>query len=213
MPETSQMVLFVLAASLLIAVPGPAVFYIVARSVSEGRWVGLASVLGVALGAMGHVSAAVLGVSAVVMASAHGFTALKLVGAAYLIYLGIRALRRGDSMFISDAGAPGRGVFRAFADGALVNLFNPKTALFFLAFLPQFVDPARGSVVFQMSLLGLIFVIIGIISDGIYALVADLVAARLGRSPGARRWLGHSSGIVYLCLGVLTLFSGRGRGA
>jgi len=179
------------------------VFYIVARSVAQGPLAGLVSVLGVALGASAHVAAAALGVSALVLASAEAFVVLKWLGAAYLVWLGIRAFA------VDDEAAPGapvrrRRLVRVFADGVVVNLLNPKTALFFLAFLPQFVDPHAGSVPLQMLVLGALFVAIGLASDGVYALVAGGLAMRLRESAAARRTRRWFSGCVYIGLGAMT---------
>ncbi len=201
LPDTPQLVLFLAAATALIVVPGPAVFYVLARSIAQGSVAGLVSVFGVGLGAMVHVGAAALGVSAVVMASATAFTVLKFAGAAYLVYLGVRAFMERDETTALRAVRP-RRLSRVFVDGAVVNLLNPKTALFFLAFLPQFVDPAAGSVPAQFLALGALFVVIGIVSDSAYAVAAGALAARLRGSERAariRRWF---SGSVYLGLGA-----------
>jgi threonine/homoserine/homoserine lactone efflux protein len=202
--------LFVVAAVLLLVTPGPAVLYIVARSMEAGRRAGLVSVLGVHAGTLVHVAAAAAGLSAVLMASATAFAVVKYLGAAYLVYLGIRRLREraaGRAL----AGREPRPLRRTFVDGFVVNLLNPKTALFFLAFLPQFVDVGRGQVGLQVLGLGLVFVALGLVTDGCYALGAGTAAHWLRASPrfvASERWL---SGGVYIGLGVAAAVAGNTR--
>ena len=154
-PEWGSLGVFVAAALLLLVTPGPAVLYIVARSVDQGRAAGLVSALGVHAGTLVHIGAAAAGLSVLLAASATLFTLVKYLGAAYLVFLGVRRLLDRTRL-----GGPGQARAipwrRAFLDGAIVNVLNPKTALFFLAFLPQFVDPARGSVGPQVLALGLV---------------------------------------------------------
>ena len=199
MPSATSFALFCLASAALAVVPGPAVTYIVMHSVDKGRRAGLASAAGVASGGLVHVAAATVGLSAVIASSATAFTVVKLVGAAYLIVVGIRRMTgRDDSEQVQATPAPLRRLYR---QGVIVNVFNPKTALFFLAFLPQFVD--RGaSIPPQVALLGLTFAAIAFASDCLYALLADLLAGRLrrsGRGARARRFL---SGGIFVALGV-----------
>ena len=199
MPSVTSFALFCLASAALAVVPGPAVTYIVMHSVDKGRRAGLASAAGVASGGLVHVAAATVGLSAVIASSATAFTVVKLVGAAYLIVVGIRRMTgRDDSEQVQATPAPLRRLYR---QGVIVNVFNPKTALFFLAFLPQFVD--RGaSIPPQVALLGLTFAAIAFASDCLYALLADLLAGRLrrsGRGARARRFL---SGGIFVALGV-----------
>jgi len=182
------------------------VLYIVARSVDQGRLAGIVSTLGVALGTLFHVAAAALGVSALLAASAFAFGALKITGAAYLIYLGVRRLRAKDAGPTRIAVAPKR-LGRVFHDGVIVNVFNPKTALFFLAFLPQFVSPARGPVAVQMFFLGLIFVAMGILSDGLWAVLAGSLSRCLRRGPRILNWQRYLSGGVFIGLGLVMAFS------
>src|SRR5262245_60890147 len=165
LPEASLLGLFVAAAIMLLVTPGPAVLYIVARSVEQGRWAGLVSALGVHVGTLVHVAAAALGVSALLASSALAFDLVTYLGAIYLVYLGIRKLLGRDQRANGEASAP-RSLRRLFAQGVVVNVLNPKTALFFLAFLPQFVDASKGAVGGQILVLGLIFVALGVISDG-----------------------------------------------
>src|SRR6266481_8916449 len=139
----SSLLLFVSGAALLLVIPGPAVTYVVSRSIGQGRTAGLLSVLGIVVGTLLHVTAATLGLSALLASSILAFQFVKYLGAAYLIYLGIRTLRRDDSELLPAANGD-RRLLHIFVQGALVNVLNPKTALFFLAFLPQFVDPSLG---------------------------------------------------------------------
>lgn len=201
--------LFALAALALIVVPGPAVLYIVARSVEQGRRAGLASALGVATGGLVHVTAAALGASALLVSSPAAFDAVRVIGAVYLVALGVQTLRARPGPERAEAPPPA-SLRRVYAQGVLVNVLNPKTALFFLAFLPQFADPARGRVPLQLLVLGLTFVVLAVASDATYALLGGTLAARLGRTPGSRRRARVASACVYLALGVGTALT-RGR--
>jgi threonine/homoserine/homoserine lactone efflux protein len=197
---------FALAALLLAVTPGPAVLYIVARSVHQGRRAGMLSALGIAAGGLVHVLAAVAGLSALLVSSALAFTAVRWAGAVYLVWLGVKTLRGGaDAEAGSPPPAPPR---RIFLQGFVVNVLNPKTALFFLAFLPQFVSPARGSVPAQILLLGLTFIAIASTSDLTYALLAGTVARRVGRTARARRATRLVTGGAYLALGAGAALAG-----
>jgi threonine/homoserine/homoserine lactone efflux protein len=203
----SSLVIFMTGAMLLLLVPGPAVLYITSRSISLGRAAGLASAMGIAVGTMFHVAAATLGLSALLVSSSTAFQLVKFAGAAYLIYLGIRALRSRDAA-MPDASAERRSLRRIFGQGVLVNLLNPKTALFFLAFLPQFVDPARGHATLQIFELGVLFALMGWVSDSIWATIAGTFGTRLRgnvRLRGAQRKV---SGGVLIALGLASAFSG-----
>ncbi len=176
MPTAETLALFAAAALALIVVPGPAVLYIVAQSIDRGRLAGLVSALGVAVGGLVHVTAAAVGLSALVLSSATAFTVVKLAGAAYLIGLGLVTLLRRRP--VEDVASPHeRRLRRIFAQGIVVNVLNPKTALFFLAFLPQFVDPERGAVPVQLVALGLVFVVLAVVSDSVWALAAGTASA------------------------------------
>jgi threonine/homoserine/homoserine lactone efflux protein len=193
--------LFVVAALVLLVTPGPAVLYIVARSIDQGRRAGVVSVLGVHAGTLVHVAAAAAGLSAILAASATAFTLVKYLGAAYLIYLGARRLF-GPSTATAPAERGERRLGRVFLDGVIVNVLNPKTALFFLAFLPQFADVSRGAIGAQILTLGMIFVMMGLITDGLYALTAGTAALWLRGNPRfatSERWI---SGSMYIGLGM-----------
>ena len=198
MPGTSTVLVFAVASLTLIAIPGPSVIYIVARSLEHGRSAGLVSVLGVEAGALVHVAAAALGLSAVLVSSATAFTLVKWAGVAYLLFLGVQALRRPPAPPPARVRKASRG--RLLRQGMLVNTLNPKVALFFLAFLPQFVDPERGSVAGQVALLGLLFVALACASDSAYAVAAGSVGERLRRSEAVQRSVDRISGGVYLLL-------------
>ena len=211
MPDGSTLLVFAGAALALIVIPGPAVLFILAQSVEHGRRAGVVSALGVATGGLVHIVAAAAGISALVVSSATAFSIVKYAGAAYLVYLGIRRLlERADR----DAGSvpqPARAA-RIFRRGMVVNVLNPKTALFFLAFLPQFVDPDRGGVLPQILLLGSLFVLLALLSDSLYALAAGAVAARVRRGARRSREVGrYASAAVYLGLGTATALASRHR--
>lgn len=197
MPSASAIALFALASVALAIVPGPAVTYIVAQSVDKGRRAGLASAGGVASGGLVHVLAATAGLSALIASSATAFTAVKLVGAAYLIAVGIRRIFTKDDTYTEPQPAPLRQIWR---QGVVVNIFNPKTALFFLAFLPQFVN--RDHTVWtQVAFLGLLFALIAFTSDCLYALLADALATRLRRGTRAAKAQRYVSGGIFVALG------------
>jgi len=205
--EWTRLATFMLAAGLLIVVPGPAVLYVVARSVDQGKLAGIVSVLGIALGAVVHSLAAAVGITAVLAASALAFSTIKYLGAAYLIYLGITTLLKKPEIQEKIVVEP-KPLWQIFRQGFVVNLLNPKTALFFLAFLPQFADPARGSVPLQTFILGLIFVTIALLSDSIYALLAGQLGGWLKQSQTFQQRQRYFSGSVYIALGVATAVSG-----
>jgi threonine/homoserine/homoserine lactone efflux protein len=199
-PSTSTLELFSLAAIALAVVPGPAVAYIVTQSVDRGRRAGIVSALGIASGGLVHVAAATVGLSALIASSATAFTVVKLVGAVYLIAVGIRRILSRDE--------PGAHVEhevtrlrRLYGQGVVVNVLNPKTALFFLAFLPQFVD-RHGSVALQVGILCLLFAAIALISDLCYALLADALTGRVRRSGRAAHLRRFATGGIFVALGI-----------
>jgi threonine/homoserine/homoserine lactone efflux protein len=201
MPHVSTILLFAAATMAVLLVPGPAVVYIVTRSVAQGRAAGLVSVLGIHAGTIVYVVATSAGLSALLKASTTAFQIVKYLGAAYLIWLGIQKLRASGA----DEAVPEparTSLPRIFGQGVVVNLLNPKTLIFFAAFLPQFVDPARGPVAFQLAFFGVAFIVLGIVSDGSYALLSSALATRLRRTTRARRRLDRSSGVIYLALGA-----------
>jgi len=200
MPPPSTLAVFAAAALALAVVPGPAVAYVVARSVEHGRRAGLLSVLGVSTGGLVHVAAATAGLSALLASSASAFTVVKLAGAAYLITIGLlRLLGRGE-----DAAADVAPVRcgRVYVQGVIVNVLNPKTALFFLAFLPQFVSPHRWPVAAQVSLLGCLFVLVAAASDSVYALTAAALAGRMRAGSRVARLKRFLTGGIFVALGA-----------
>jgi threonine/homoserine/homoserine lactone efflux protein len=215
-PRPSTLALFAATALAILLVPGPAVPYIVTRSVENGRRVGLAGVLGVHLGTLVHIAAAAAGLSALLVSSASAFSVVKYAGAAYLIALGLRRLLVAPPPELDESDQAVRRATSprsALAQGIAVNVLNPKTALFFLAFLPPFLDPSRGPVAVQVVVLGLVFVAIGLVSDSAYAVTAASLATRLrNRGVIARRGQ-RASGLVFVGLGVGAALTPRHRAA
>ena len=201
MPNDTLLTGFIAASLVVLLIPGPGVLYVVATSVSQGYRAGIASVLGLSAGALVHVAAATVGLSAVLLTSATAFGIVKALGAGYLIYLGIRALLASRPI-ASIEGSSSVSFTRLCADGVVVSVFNPKIAVFFLAFLPQFVEPSRGSIPQQVFLLGIIYVVLALLTDGAYALMAGNLKhwfhGRVTRGPLPR----YVRGGLYIGLGV-----------
>jgi len=190
---------FILASLAMLAIPGPAVAYIVARSVEQGRTAGIVSALGLAAGSVVLVMAAAFGLSALLASSPRAYSVIRYAGAAYLVWLGVRILlAKPANPDLPPARVPLR---RIFAEGIVVNLLNPKTALFFFAFLPQFVDP-RGNVRAQLVLLGLTFTFLGVVTDSIYATLAGWLGRRATPAGRAGRVRQVAVATVYLVLGI-----------
>jgi len=207
--DWSRLSLFISVASILVFMPGPNTLYIIARSIQQGRLAGIVSSLGVQVGTMVHIVAAALGLSALLVSSALAFNLVKYAGAAYLIYLGIKTFftkERIESTTVKKA-----ALSRVFYQGVVVNLLNPKTALFFFAFLPQFIDVARGAVVMQVALLGAILVFLGTLSDSIYALASGSIGNWLRGNLKFLRAQRYFAGSVYIGLGAATALSGAQR--
>ena len=208
MPSSTSLLGFVAAALVVLLIPGPAVLYIVGRSLSQGHRAGLVSVLGLSVGALVHVAAATAGLSAILLASATAFGLVKALGAGYLIYLGIRTLLARRPPAIVQASSP-RPLYRLFTDGVLVSVLNPRIAVFFLAFLPQFVEPGRGPVPQQVLLLGLIYVALALVTDSGYAFLAGSLRHLLGGPVMQGPLPRYASGVLYIGLGVSTALTGR----
>ncbi|MFI7036766.1 LysE family translocator [Microbispora rosea] len=204
MIDSSTLLVYAAASAAVVAVPGPNHLYIAARGVAQGRRAGVASALGVETGTLLHIAAAAAGLSYLLARSAELFTAVKWAGVAYLAFLGVRALTRRGAAGDEPRPQPLR---RVFLEGVVVNVLNPKTVLFFLAFLPQFVDPS-GDVPGQVLLLGLVIAVIGLASDLAYALTAGSLGRRLHAST-----LRYVSGVAYLVLALVAALSGAGRTA
>ena len=207
-PSATSIGVFAVAATLLLLTPGPAVLYVVARSVEQGRIAGVASVFGITTGTLVHVLASTLGLSALLASSAFAFGLVKYAGAAYLVYMGVRRILTRTEATSLPVKLPRRSLGKLYRDGFIVNLLNPKTALFFLAFLPQFVDPARGAVPTQIAFLGLMFTLMGFTSDGLYALVAGTAAHWAKRQSRYLSWERYVTGSVFIGLGVTAALAG-----
>ena len=205
--DTATLALFTATALAIAISPGPGIFYVAARTLAGGRSEGLASSFGTGLGGLVHVAAGAVGVSALVMASAEAFTLLKLAGAVYLVWLGIKAIREARRPF--EATPVTTGTARAFREGIVVEALNPKTAAFFLAFLPQFVDPAAGPVWLQFLLLGLISVTLNTAVDVVVALLASRARSIAVGRPALLRRLRTAAGGLIATLGLALLFARR----
>jgi len=202
-PDLDKLLLFMLASLSLALVPGPVVMYIIARSISQGRMAGVVSALGAAVGSLAHVAAAALGVSALLLSSAFAFHVVKYLGAAYLIYLGISKLLDKNTSYEAQA-VKSESLRRIFLQAILVNVFNPKAGLFFLAFLPQFVQPEKGGAIAQTLFLGCVFILVASTSDTLYGLIAGSVGNWL---KGNRRFWSlqrYFAGSTFIGLGLVT---------
>jgi threonine/homoserine/homoserine lactone efflux protein len=202
-----KLALFIASSLALLVVPGPAVLYIVTRSLSQGRAAGLVSMLGVNSGALLHTVAAALGLSAILVSSALAFSVVKYAGAAYLIYLGVRQFFTKGAF--ENIELKQDSLSRIFTQGVVVSVLNPKLALFFFAFLPQFVDPSRGNVALQMLGLGLLFVALAACSDGVYAMLSSSLGRWLQKNPRFASRQKYVTGSVYVGLGVTAALTGN----
>jgi threonine/homoserine/homoserine lactone efflux protein len=210
MPAQSTLFLFMLAAGILLITPGPAVLYIVARSIHQGRFAGFVSALGLASGTLFHIAAAALGVSALLLSSVFAFQTLKYAGAAYLVYLGIQKFKSQEEIKNREVEEK-KTLRQVYVQGIIVNLLNPKTSLFFFSFLPQFIDPSKGTIPLQVFLFGGIFVLMGIFSDSLYVILSGTFAQWLRRSPKFIRGERYFAGSVYIALGLTTALTGSAK--
>jgi threonine/homoserine/homoserine lactone efflux protein len=210
LPAWPLLAAFLIASVVLAITPGPGVFYIVTRTLAQGRRAGLSSVAGVALGKLGNAIGAAIGLAALFAISSLAFTVVKYGGAAYLVYLGVKALRvpASEIAVLPFDAAPMRSIFR---DGFVVALLNPKTAIFFAAFLPQFMNPATLPIL-QSALLGSLFVAIAAITDTAYALAASAVAPVLTRLRGVRAVGRYVTASAFIGLGIFTATTGSRGG-
>lgn len=202
---------FLFVSLLILIIPGPAVIYIATRSATQGRLAGIVSVLGVASGGVLHVIAAAAGLSMLLARSAAAMQYIRFAGALYLVYLGIEKFRSASKLADAAAAAvPPQPLGRIYRDGMIVNVLNPKTSLFFLSFLPQFIDPHRGSQSLQLLMLGGLFVLLALITDGSYAMAEAAIGnAARGASATRRKVTAWTSGTIYLALGAVAAMSGR----
>jgi threonine/homoserine/homoserine lactone efflux protein len=207
MPDWSNLYLFITAALILVFMPGPNTLYIIARSIQQGRKAGMVSCVGVQIGTLFHIIAAALGLSALLLSSALAFNIVKYMGAAYLLYLGVKTLLTKEKLEPSQE-TQTMSLSRIFYQGMVVNLLNPKTALFFFAFLPQFIDPTRGAVGMQILLLGMILVLLGTLSDMTYAVAAGSIGNWLRGNAKFLRAQRYFAGSVYIGLGAATALTG-----
>jgi threonine/homoserine/homoserine lactone efflux protein len=210
MPEPTTLLLFAGAAMALLVVPGPSVIYIVTRGIHQGRAAAFVSVLGITTATLVHTVFAAAGLSAILASSAVAFSLVKIAGSAYLVYLALRTWFDRSSERL-DAPRPAAGLRRVYLEGVLVNLLNPKTALFILALLPQFVDPARGAAGLQILLLGGMLASLGLLSDGAYALASGSIGSWLRRRRSVAAIQRRVSAAVYAALGVGTALVGERR--
>ena len=210
MVSWSNLAAFALASLILIAIPGPSVLFVISRGVVLGRRAALATVLGNCAGVYVQVAAVALGIGVVVERSAAVYTAIKLVGAAYLIWLGVRTFQRRRSLALAlGAPVPPKSDSRILREGFVVGVTNPKAAVFFAAILPQFTDASLGHVPLQMLILGLVFVAVAIVCDGAWALAAGTARERLAASPRRLEAIGGAGGVVLIGLGVGLAATGR----
>ena len=210
-PGAANLGLFISAALVLLLIPGPSVLYVVARSVQQGRLAGFVSDLGIHTATLVHVLAAALGLSALLASSALAFGIVKYAGAAYLIWLGLKKIFGRPEVADVDGRSDDYSHGQLFRDGFVVNLLNPKTALFFLAFLPQFVDASRGHVAMQIAFLGLLFAVLGFVSDGCYVLAAGTAGNWLKRNRTYLSLERYVSGVLFIGLGVTAALAGNHR--
>jgi len=207
-PDSNSLLVFIAAGLLLNVTPGPDVLYIVGRSIGQGRLAGLVSVLGISTGCLFHVASAALGLSALMIALPLAYDAVRYAGAAYLVWLGVRAIASKSSPLQVQRVEPER-LGRVFRQGVLTNMLNPKVALFFLAFLPQFTDPTRGPVPLQIALLGLIFIGNGTVVCVIYALAASRLGEWLKTRYDVATWLNRAMGGLFVGLGIRLALENR----
>jgi threonine/homoserine/homoserine lactone efflux protein len=202
MLTTAQILAFLLTAVLLTATPGPDNLMVLSMGMSKGRRTGIAFGLGCALGCLSHTLLAVIGVGALIAASPLAFTALKWAGGAYLVWLGLQALRHAGAVRVAGDGSAAEPLRRTFTKGLVANAINPKVVLFFLSFLPQFVDTSRGHTQWQLGLLGLLFTAQAAVLFGLLGYFSGTVGAWINRKPRVGVWMDRLAGVVFVGLGV-----------
>ncbi|MDI2587047.1 LysE family translocator [Psychrobacillus sp. NEAU-3TGS] len=207
--DSTHFTAFLVATLVIAIVPGPDMAYIVSRSIAEGKKAGIATSFGMQVGVMFHILLAAFGLSALLMTSALVFQIIKYIGAAYLIYLGIQTIRDKKGLKINIQDNQG-GIRKAFWQGAIIDIFNPKVALFFLTFLPQFISPNMGNTFFQFIFLGVVFALLTLIVDIGYSLIAGSIKNVLAKNNTAMQWQKKISGFTLIGLGTLLAFEKRG---
>lgn len=207
MLDLHNLSLFIIAALVLLVIPGPSVLYVITRSIDQGRVAGIVSVLGNALGSLILSVAAAVGLSAILVSSAIAFNVVKYLGAAYLVYLGISRLLIKEAQSVITVSR--QRLSKIFTQGMIVAVLNPKTALFFLAFVPQFIEGSQGSIWVQTLFLGSMLVLLGVITDSIYALLAGIIGNWLKGKDASGTWMRYISSGAYMVLGVVFAFSGE----
>ena len=212
MPELTTLLAFVGTALLLMLIPGPAVIYVITRSIQQGRKAGLVSVLGVGLGDAVNAVITALGLGALLASSSLVFSIIKYIGAAYLVYLGLRTIF-GHSELNPSVETSTKKLSRIFRDAFVVEVLNPKTALFFVAFLPQFVNPKADDLSLQILFLGILFSLLGMVICSGYSLIAGSLGSFLKRSQRALNVTKYITGSIYICLGIVTALSDTGKGS
>lgn len=205
LPDFDRIILFASMSALLIVIPGPAVLYILSKSIEEGVKAGFISVLGIGVGALVHVLFAAIGISVILLTSSYTFNILKYAGAFYLLYLGIQKLRSSNSLSLISGAKVQTNKNKLFFEGMLINILNPKTAVFFLAFLPQFINPEKGQSTFQIIFLGLLFVGIAAISNSTYVLASSKISKWLKHNPSFYKRQHMVMAAVYFSLSVILM--------
>ena len=199
--------LFLLSAIILLLTPGPAVLYITSRSIEQGKQAGFASVLGISIGTLLHILATTCGLSLLVMKSPILFNAIKVIGAGYLVYLGLKTYLQKQVFNFDNVGSSQANLKKVFVDGIIVNTFNPKAIIFFLAFIPQFLNLDYGHIAMQTLFYGISFLVLAISSDIMYVLMSQPLRRFLQRSKNFQKYQKYIVGSIYVALGVLTLFT------
>ncbi len=210
MPTIPTLLTFAIAATLLIVVPGPNLIYIITRGIDQGRRAAVVSALGVETGMLVHVAAAVLGLSAVLTSSELVFNGVRYAGAAYLVWLGVTSIRSRPADLTDPAGGRTLSLTRLYSQGIVINVLNPKVGIFFLAFLPQFLDPSRGNMSLQILILGGVFSAIATASDLLYAMASGTIGSWLRKRSSVARLRGKFSGAIYIGLGAVAALTGSG---
>ncbi len=199
--------LFIIAAIILLLTPGPAVLYITSRSIEQGKHAGFASVLGISVGTLFHILATTCGLSILVMQSPILFNTIKIIGAGYLIYLGIKTYSQKQLFNFDSVESSQANLKKIFIDGIIVNTFNPKAILFFLAFIPQFLNLEYGHIAMQTLFYGVSFLVLAVCSDIVYVLLSQPLRRFLQRSTNFQQYQKYIVGSIYVALGVLTFYT------